>query len=132
MSKLFAHLFLFFCLLSIPAQAEVFNPKTATLPNGMRVVLVENHRAPVVAHMVWYDVGAADEEIGKSGLAHFFEHLMFKGTDSVAPGDFSKLVKRLGGNDNAFTSKDYTAYYQQVPLEHLETVMKMEADRMVN
>lgn len=114
------------------AQAAVFNPKAFTLPNGMRVVLIENHRAPAVAHMVWYDVGAADEQPGKSGLAHFFEHLMFKGTDAVAPGEFSKIVKRLGGNDNAFTSKDYTAYYQQVPKEHLATVMKMEADRMVN
>lgn len=128
--RIFILLILIF--LAAPVQADVFNPKTFTLPNGMRVVLVENHRTPAVAHMVWYDVGAADEDAGKSGLAHFFEHLMFKGTNSIAPGEFSKIVKRLGGNDNAFTSQDYTAYFQQVPKQHLEAVMKMEADRMVN
>lgn len=121
-----------FSLLPVSGQAEVFNPKSFHLPNGMQVVLVENHRAPVVSHMVWYNVGAADEEAGKSGLAHFFEHLMFKGTDTIAPGQFSRIVKRLGGNDNAFTSQDYTAYYQNVPKAHLETVMEMEADRMRN
>ncbi len=125
-------LILAFIFLPFMADAEVFNPKTMTLPNGMRVVVIENHRAPAVAHMVWYDVGAANEEAGKSGLAHFFEHLMFKGTDKTPAGEFSKMVKRLGGNDNAFTSQDYTAYFQQVPKQHLETVMMMEADRMVN
>lgn len=128
----FLYLILIFSLIPRPGAAEVFNPKTFHLPNGMQVVLVENHRAPVVSHMVWYNVGAADEEPGKSGLAHFFEHLMFKGTDTVAPGEFSKIVKRLGGNDNAFTSQDYTGYYQSIPKEHLEKVMKMEADRMTN
>ena len=126
--------FIVLLLTALPntGQTAVFNPKTATLPNGMQIVLVENHRAPVVAHMVWYDVGAADEDIGKSGLAHFFEHLMFKGTDKVPPGQFSRIVKRLGGNDNAFTSSDYTAYFQQVPVAELPKVMEMEADRMVN
>jgi zinc protease len=128
----FLFLILIFSLVPNLGAAEVFNPKTFHLPNGMQVVLIENHRAPVVSHMVWYNVGAADEEPGKSGLAHFFEHLMFKGTDTVAPGAFSKIVKRLGGNDNAFTSQDYTGYYQNIPKKHLETVMKMEADRMTN
>ncbi|HAI31094.1 MAG TPA: peptidase M16, partial [Thalassospira sp.] len=96
------------------SYAAVFNPQTATLDNGMQVVLVENHRAPVVTHMVWYKVGSADEPQGVSGIAHFLEHLMFKGTDDIAPGDFSKIVARNGGNDNAFTSWDYTGYFQNI------------------
>jgi zinc protease len=114
------------------ATAKVFNAQSTFLPNGMQVVLIENNRAPVVSHMVWYKVGRADELSGHSGLAHFFEHLMFKGTKTVPAGEFSKIVKSLGGNDNAFTSQDYTAYFQSVPVEHLDTVMKMEADRMTN
>ncbi|MGQ0676986.1 MAG: M16 family metallopeptidase [Rhodospirillales bacterium] len=114
------------------ARAGVFNPDSFTLPNGMQVVVVENHRAPVVAHMVWYKVGSADEEPGKSGIAHFLEHLMFKGTPSVPPGDFSKIVARHGGNDNAFTSYDYTGYVQSVAKDRLELVIRMEADRMAN
>ncbi|MBL8705711.1 MAG: insulinase family protein, partial [Rhodospirillales bacterium] len=89
-----------------PARAGVFNPETFTLPNGMQVVVVENHRVPVVTHMVWYKCGSADEAPGKSGIAHFLEHLMFKGTPSVPPGEFSKIVARNGGQDNAFTSYD--------------------------
>ena len=103
-----------------------------TLDNGLQVVVIEDHRAPVVVHMVWYRVGAADEVSGESGLAHFLEHLMFKGTKTLAPGDFSKLVSAQGGSDNAFTSWDYTAYFQRVAADRLEMVMGMEADRMVN
>ncbi len=109
---------------------KVFNAKSYTLDNGLRLIVVENHRAPVVTHMVWYGVGAADEPPGKSGIAHFLEHLMFKGSEGLAPGEFSKIIKGLGGNDNAFTSQDYTAYYQSVAAQHLETVMRMEAGRM--
>jgi zinc protease len=109
---------------------KVFNAKTTTLLNGMQVVVVENNRTPVVTHMVWYKVGAADETPGVSGIAHFMEHLMFKGSAGLAPGDFSKKIRSLGGNDNAFTSHDYTAYFQSVGAEHLETVMRMEAGRM--
>jgi len=101
-----------------------------TLPNGMEVVVIEDHRAPVVVHMVWYRVGAADEPMGHSGIAHFFEHLMFKGTDEVAPGEFSATVEAQGGNDNAFTSWDYTAYFQRVAADRLDLMMKLEADRM--
>ncbi|HAE00750.1 MAG TPA: peptidase M16, partial [Rhodospirillaceae bacterium] len=90
------------------AQAEIYDAKQMVLDNGMQVVVVENHRAPVVTHMVWYRVGAMDEPPGKSGIAHFLEHLMFKGTDTVAPGEFSATVARNGGQDNAFTSQDYT------------------------
>jgi zinc protease len=114
------------------ARAGVFNPSTITLANGLQVVVIENHRAPVVTHMVWYRVGAADEVPGKTGIAHFLEHLMFKGTKTVPPGAFSETVARLGGSENAFTSEDYTAYFQSVAVEHLETMMKLEADRMVN
>jgi len=114
------------------ARAGVFNPSTITLANGLQVVVIENHRAPVVTHMVWYRVGAADEVPGKTGIAHFLEHLMFKGTKTVPPGAFSEMVARLGGSENAFTTEDYTAYFQSVAVEHLETMMKLEADRMVN
>ena len=115
-----------------PALAKVFSPETFTLNNGMQVVVVSNHRAPVVTHMVWYKVGSADESSGYSGIAHFLEHLMFKGTKTRKPGEFSKLVARYGGQENAFTSFDYTAYHQTIAREHLEMVMEMEADRMTN
>lgn len=100
------------------------------LQNGMQVVVIPNHRVPVVTHMVWYKVGAADESWGKSGIAHFLEHIMFKGSEGLEPGEFSKRVKKMGGQDNAFTSQDYTAYFQNISVDHLETVMKMEASRM--
>jgi zinc protease len=103
-----------------------------TLANGMRVVVVPDDRAPVVTHMVWYRVGAADEPKGVSGIAHFLEHLMFKSTDKIAMGEFSKIVSRLGGQDNAFTGHDATAYFQRIAKDRLKTVMEMEADRMVN
>jgi zinc protease len=115
-----------------PAMAGVFEPTTFELDNGLQVVVVENHRAPVVIHTVWYRVGAADEPPGKSGIAHFLEHLMFKGTPSVPSGQFSKIVARHGGRDNAFTSLDYTGYIQSISRDNLELVMRMEADRMVN
>lgn len=125
-------LFLFCVLLSSFAQANVFDAKTFTLDNGLDVIVVENNRAPVITHMIWYKVGAADEVAGFSGMAHYLEHLLFKGTKKVAPGDFSKIVKQNGGNDNAFTSQDYTAYFQSISNEHLEKMMVMEADRMMN
>lgn len=104
----------------------------AKLDNGMEVVVIPDHRAPVVTHMVWYKVGAADEPVGYSGIAHFLEHLMFKGTDKIGLGEFSKIVARNGGQDNAFTSQDVTAYFQRVAKDRLPLVMGMEADRMVN
>ena len=103
-----------------------------TLPNGMEIVVVPDHRAPVVTHMVWYRVGGADEPPGVSGIAHFLEHLMFKSTDKIPNGEFSKIVSRLGGQDNAFTAQDVTAYFQRVSKDRLPKVMEMEADRMVN
>src|SRR5262245_20288823 len=101
-----------------------------TLANGLEVVVVPDHRAPVVTHMIWYKVGAADETPGKSGLAHFLEHLMFKGTAKNPTGKFSQVVARIGGQENAFTSQDYTGYYQRVASDQLKTVMEFEADRM--
>jgi zinc protease len=102
------------------------------LDNGLEVVVVPDRRAPVVTHMVWYRVGGADEPQGKSGIAHFLEHLMFKGTDKIAPGEFSKIVAGLGGQDNAFTAQDITSYFQRVAKEKLPQVMEMESDRMAN
>jgi zinc protease len=100
------------------------------LDNGMDVVVIPDHRAPVVTHMVWYRNGSADDPRGKSGIAHFLEHLMFKGTHNHKQGEFSHLVAELGGQENAFTSYDYTAYFQRVAREHLGVVMEFEADRM--
>ena len=102
------------------------------LANGLDVVVIPDHRAPVVTQMVWYKVGAADEPPGSSGIAHFLEHLMFKGTDTIPTGQFSKIVARNGGEDNAFTNHDVTAYFQRVAKDRLPTVMAMEADRMAN
>ncbi len=117
---------------ALPANAKVFNAETFTLENGLQVIVVPNHRAPVVTHMAWYKVGAVDEPQGLSGMAHYLEHLLFKGTKTLAPGEFSRIVKRLGGNDNAFTGQDYTAYFQSIAKQHLPEMMRMEADRMVN
>ncbi len=114
------------------AQAAVFGAESFTLANGLTVVVVANHRVPVVSHMVWYRVGSADEPPGKGGIAHFLEHLMFRGTTTLAPGEFSRTVQRNGGRDNAFTSRDYTGYYQDVAADRLELVMGLEADRMAN
>ncbi|KZY29905.1 zinc protease [Roseovarius sp. HI0049] len=102
------------------------------LDNGMEVVVIEDHRAPVVVHMVWYKAGSADEKPGVSGVAHFLEHLLFRGTKTLEDGEFSATVARNGGRDNAFTSFDYTAYFQRVAADRLELMMKMESDRMVN
>jgi zinc protease len=105
-------------------------PATFALGNGLQVVVIPDHRTPVVTQMIWYKVGSADETPGKSGLAHFLEHLMFKGTSKHPAGEFSQTVLRIGGNENAFTSTDYTGYFQRVPREQLSKMMEFEADRM--
>ncbi len=110
--------------------AALANPFETTLKNGLRVIVKEDPRAPTVAQMVWYRIGSMDEVDGASGVAHVLEHMMFKGTPSVGPGEFNKLVAAAGGRDNAFTSRDYTAYFQQVPKEKLAEMMRLEADRM--
>lgn len=116
---------------TLPAAADV-PVTTFTLDNGLDVVVIEDHRAPVVVQMIWYRVGAADEPPGHSGIAHFLEHLMFKGTEKIAPNAFSGIVEAQGGDDNAFTSWDYTAYFQRIAADRLDLVMEMEADRMRN
>src|ERR1700720_428231 len=105
-------------------------PASFTLGNGLQVVVIPDHRTPVVTQMIWYKVGSADETPGKSGLAHFLEHLMFKGTVKHPAGEFSQTVLRIGGNENAFTSTDYTGFYQRVPRDQLGKMMEFEADRM--
>ena len=117
---------------SAPAAAGIFNPESFTLANGLDVVVIRNDRAPVAIQMLWYRVGAMDEPPGRSGLAHMLEHLMFKGTKTVSAGEFSRLVARGGGSDNAFTSRDYTTYVQRVAADQLEMVMRLESDRMRN
>ncbi len=123
-------------LLAGPAFADTttdaWAPKTFTLGNGMEVVVLPDHRAPVVTHMVWYKVGAVDEAPGKSGIAHLFEHVMFKQTDDIGPGEFTAIVQRNGGRLNAFTSWDYTAYYERVAKQHLGKMMALEAERMTD
>ena len=114
------------------AQTTVTSERPASfaLGNGLQVVVIPDHRTPVVTEMIWYKVGSADETPGKSGLAHFLEHLMFKGTSKHPAGEFSQTVLRIGGNENAFTSVDYTGYFQRVPREQLGRMMEFEADRM--
>ena len=114
------------------AEAVIYGAETFTLGNGMQVVVIPNHRSPVVSHMVWYRVGSADEPPGKSGIAHFLEHLLFKGTPRFPEGAMTATVARNGGQQNAFTSTDYTGYYQNIAVDRLPLVMDMEADRMRN
>jgi zinc protease len=136
--RLLRHAALVLLLSAGPAAAEAPADKTPVenkisnflLDNGMEVVVIPDRRAPIVTHMVWYKVGSADEPPGKSGIAHFFEHLMFKGTKAHKAGEFGAEIAKIGGSENAFTSDDYTAYYQTVTPEALETMMEYEADRM--
>ena len=116
-----------FCFL-IPFKIlskDIFNPHRFKLSNGLDVVVLENKRAPVIAQMIWYDFGSGSEEKGKSGLAHFMEHLMFKGTKKFPENTYSNFVSRVGGTENAFTSYDYTAYYQVFPKSQIKKIMEM-------
>ncbi|MER9326948.1 pitrilysin family protein [Mesorhizobium sp. M0488] len=114
---------------TVPAEFKITD---FLLDNGMEVVVIPDHRAPIVTHMVWYKVGSADEPPGKSGIAHFFEHLMFKATTQHAAGEFDRAVSDIGGSNNAFTSYDYTAFYETVAPSALDLMMGFEADRMRN
>ena len=116
----------------VSSQQQSSNVTGFLLDNGLQVVVIPDRRAPVVTHMLWYKVGSADEEPGKSGIAHFFEHLMFKGTKNHPAGEFSRRIAEIGGQENAFTSYDYTAYFQQVAPDALGSMMAFEADRMTN
>ena len=128
--------FFFFLLFVSPlAWASTGNPPEThefNLSNGLKLIVREDHRAPTVAHMVWYRAGSMDETNGRTGVAHVLEHMMFKGTKKVKSGEFSRLVAAVGGRENAFTSRDYTAYFQQIEKSKLEEVIKLEADRMSN
>src|SRR5690606_9498378 len=119
---------LLLCMTPSGARAA-FHSERFTLKNGLEIVVIPNTKVPAVSHMLWYRVGAKDEPAGKSGIAHFLEHLMFKGTKTLQPGEFSRRVAKAGGNDNAFTSQDYTAYYQNIAKERLPLVMELEAER---
>ena len=129
--SLFAFVAAMSLLAATPGRADPpKRPASFTLSNGLQVIVIEDHRTPVVTHMVWYKVGSADETQGKSGLAHFLEHLMFKGTEKHPIGEFSKKVISIGGQENAATSYDYTNFFQRVPKDQLATMMEFEADRM--
>jgi zinc protease len=125
-------LFLLFAQFSWVSAKEQADTHEFQLRNGLKLIIREDHRAPTVAHMVWYRAGSMDEVNGKTGVAHVLEHMMFKGTDKVKAGEFSRLVAAVGGRENAFTSRDYTAYFQQVEKSKLDEVIKLEADRMSN
>ena len=125
-------LFIVFAQLAQAAGPDLGDTHQFQLGNGLKLIVREDHRAPTVAHMVWYRAGSMDEVNGKTGVAHVLEHMMFKGTDKVKAGEFSRLVAAVGGRENAFTSRDYTAYFQQVEQSKLEDVIKLEADRMSN
>ena len=119
-------------LLRQPAAADLFKATEFTLSNGMRGVVVENHKAPIIKHMVWYQVGAVDETPEQFGLAHLLEHLMFRGTTRVENGEFNRIINELGAESNAFTGYDVTAYHQFADIKQLEALMALEADRMQN
>ncbi len=126
--------FLSMCMLFAPlAEARLGEQVYETiLPNGLKVLLLENHRAPVVTFQVWYRVGSRNESWGKTGLSHMLEHMMFKGTKKVGPDEFSRIIRENGGNDNAFTSKDYTAYFTNISADRISVPLELEADRMQN
>jgi len=126
--------FLFVCFLFIPLseaglREQVFE---TVLPNGLKVILLENHKAPLVTFQVWYRVGSRNEEWGKTGLSHVLEHMMFKGTEKVGPEEFSRIIQENGGNDNAFTSRDYTAYFENLSADRIQIALNLESDRMQN
>jgi zinc protease len=127
-------LIFFFCLFSIRMteaglREQVFE---TVLPNGLKVILLENHKAPLVTFQVWYRVGSRNEPWGKTGISHVLEHMMFKGTQKIGPEQFSRIVQENGGNDNAFTSRDYTAYFQNLSSDRVQVSLDLESDRMQN
>src|SRR4030042_5607548 len=126
--------FLFVCFLFIPLseaglKEQVFE---TVLPNGLKVILLENHKAPLITFQVWYRVGSRNEDWGKTGLSHMLEHMMFKGTEKIGPEEFSRIVQENGGNDNAFTSRDYTAYFENLSADRIQISLDLESDRMQN
>ena len=123
-------LFLLFATISEAGLKE--NVFETLLPNGLKVILLENHKAPLVTFQVWYRVGSRNEAWGKTGLSHMLEHMMFKGTEKVGPEEFSRIIQENGGNDNAFTSRDYTAYFENISADRVQVSIDLESDRMQN
>ena len=117
---------------SVRGDAQDLKVTEKVLPNGLKVLLKEEHKSPVVTFQIWYRVGSRNERLGKTGLSHVLEHMMFKGAKRFGPKQFSQVVQRNGGNDNAFTSKNYTAYFENFAADRLETAMDLESDRMQN
>ena len=132
MSKKFLGVFLFCLCLSLTVQAQVFNAQTFFLDNGLQVVVIENHKAPIIKQMLVYKAGAVDEKVGKGGVAHLLEHLMFRGTKKVRGQEFNRIMEKNGAESNAFTAQDMTAYYQFIDVSRLELAMLLEADLMKN
>ena len=130
--RMFRHLFALIAAVAATAAGAQSAAQEHKLANGLRVIVKEDHRAPTVVHMVWYGAGSMDEVSGTSGVAHVLEHMMFKGTKTVKTGEFSRRIAAAGGRENAFTNRDYTAYFQQVPKAALPQMMQLEADRMSN
>ena len=124
---------LFFFLLASFAEAGLKDQVVeTTLANGLKVILLENHKAPLITFQVWYRVGSRNEEWGKTGLSHMLEHMMFKGTAKVGPEEFSRIIQENGGNDNAFTSDDFTAYFENLSADRVQVSIDLESDRMQN
>jgi len=122
-----------FLLGSAPALAGIADAvKSQTLPNGLKVLVLENHKAPLATLNVFYKVGSRNEQMGKTGLSHLCEHLMFKGTKKLKPEEFSQIIQQNGGMDNAFTESDFTAYFETINKDHLDVPISLEADRMAN
>src|SRR3989304_5691340 len=128
------YLLLIFLLLSPPFSEAGLRERVfeTTLPNGLKVILVEDHKAPLVTFQIWYRVGSRNEEWGKTGLSHVLEHMMFKGTEKYGPEEFSRIIQENGGNTNAFTSQDYTAYFENLSAERIQVAIDLESDRMQN
>ena len=122
-------LFLFPSIAEASLKEQVFE---TVLPNGLKVILLENHKAPLVTFQVWYRVGSRNEVWEKTGLSHMLEHMMFKGTEKVGPEEFSRIIQENGGNDNAFTSHNYTAYFENLSADRVQVAIDLEADRMQN
>ncbi len=134
MARRIHHLALLALLCLIPVSvcaSETLNASHFTLKNGLEVVVLPQHRLPIVTHMLWFKAGAADEPPGKSGIAHYLEHMMFKGTKKLKEGEYSDTIERLGGEHNAFTSQDFTGYYVSIAREHLPKIMELEAERLL-
>ncbi len=137
LKKIFGIISLFLCIFgfswSVPSEAGLREGVLeSVLPNGLKVILLENHRAPLITFQVWYRVGSRNEEWGKTGLSHMLEHMMFKGTQKVGPEEFSRIIQENGGNDNAFTSRDYTAYFENLSSDRVQVSLNLESDRMQN